>query len=230
MGGLREKREKFWVRPWSSVLDVWQGPVKNASQLNERARHRNIQTQVNESDLPLKVLAEKDGSYLIQMADLTRGFVEAEKVKKIPAKKYWRQVKRFTNDLVAVDTTKSKFLSFLKSYPRVQYKWGGRTRRRMDCSACVQDVFFRTTGYLLPRNSRDQGKKGRPAQALAVGDIILFKSRRDQISHIGIVSDAYTGEVFHLSRLKKVPVFERITKMEKRYKIVDVRRLVKFHD
>ncbi len=227
---LREKKELYWARPTKKIVEVWRKPIMNVDKLSERARDRNRQTQINYEDLPVKVLQDRGEMLFVQLADLTRGFVSQEDLCKIFRKKYWSKVKRFSGKLVQTKITEKDFLSKLKKFPKARYVWGGRSEKGMDCSACVQRIFLETAGYLLPRNSRDQSKKGRPVNRLQIGDIALLRGKKDRVYHIGIVSDDCGGILFHLSRLKKKPVFEEISEIEKRYRIVDIRRLIKFND
>lgn len=230
MGMLREHKELFWVKPTKSVVNVWLRTIADPSALNARATKRNIQTQANSNDLPLKVLRDKGDWLLIQMADLTRGWVERKQVRRVSDKQYWNQVKRFGKKLVSVNISQKNFVSILKKYPHTEYVWGGRSPQGRDCSACVQDVYWRVTEYLLPRNSKDQAQKGQAISRMQIGDIIILRGLDDEVFHIGIVADSCRAQIFHLSRLRKRPVFEALEEMQKRYKIIDVRKLLKFND
>lgn len=225
-----DKNEIFWVKPGKPVIDVWRRPLTQTANLTSAARRRNIQTQAVRDSLPCKVLREQDGMYLIQMADLTRGFVSKDDVEKVESKDYWRSVRRFSKDVILLSISESDFLDFIKDYPEISYEWGGCSKDGRDCSSLVQDVFFKATGYLLPRNSKDQAQLGKPAQELQVGDLIYLQSEKDGIGHIGIIVDDCQGKVFHLSRKKGIPDTEEVSQLEKRYKIMDIRRLIKFND
>ncbi|MFC1721795.1 C40 family peptidase [Patescibacteria group bacterium] len=230
MGILREQKGLYWMKPAKSVVTVWCRPLADPGKLNARARHRNIQTQINPQDLPVKVLAERPTALLIQMADLTRGFVLAEEMRPVPTKNYWRQVKRFGPKLVAAKFSRVQMVKILKQWPRTKYVWGGRSGRGLDCSAAVQAAVYRFSDHWLPRNSCDQGRKGRQVSRLAVGDLVLFKSRTKKFYHIGIVVDSCRGQVWHQSRRHNRPAIEDVTSMQKRYRLLDVRRILKFND
>jgi len=225
-----DKDELFWVKPVKPVVDVWRRPLKDTTNLTSAARRRNIQTQAVRDSLPCKVLREQDGMYLIQMADLTHGYVSRDDVEKVESADYWNSVKRFSDKIAEVSITPEFFLNFIKNYPAITYVWGGCSENGRDCSALVQDVFHKTTGYLLPRNSKDQARLGQAVSELEIGDIVYLRSKEDGVGHIGIVVDACRGKVFHLSRKKGVPDIEELSQVEKRYKIIDIRRLIKFND
>lgn len=79
-------------------------------------------------------------------------------------------------------------------YLGVKYKWGGESPRTgFDCSGYVQYVFERH-GVRLPRTSRAQAVVGARVPldfaALRPGDLIMFASNGQPISHVAI----YAGD------------------------------------
>jgi cell wall-associated NlpC family hydrolase len=94
----------------------------------------------------------------------------------------------------------------VKTFLGVPYRLGGSTLKGLDCSAFVKRV-FEIFNVQLPRTAREQlhiGKKiGRGE--LEEGDVIFFKTRRANNTHVGI----YIGnnEFVHASyRSKEVRV------------------------
>lgn len=74
----------------------------------------------------------------------------------------------------------------------VRYVFGGTTRRGIDCSGLAQLV-AKKWGFMLPRASNEQFKKGTPVKYadLIPGDLVFFKGTyKAGISHVGI----YIGE------------------------------------
>jgi cell wall-associated NlpC family hydrolase len=75
----------------------------------------------------------------------------------------------------------------------VRYKRGGNTPESgFDCSGFVDHVFREATGQVLPRSSRDISKVGTAVDKdeLKPGDLVLFRTVRNAVSHIGI----YVGD------------------------------------
>lgn len=67
------------------------------------------------------------------------------------------------------------------------YRYGGLSRRGIDCSGFVYRIFDAQFGLLLPRTTKGQIKSGRPIKrdALRAGDLIFFKTGWKTL-HVGI--------------------------------------------
>lgn len=76
------------------------------------------------------------------------------------------------------------------TYLGTPYRYGGMTRRGIDCSAFVLSVFGAAAGVSLPRVAAAQAKEGDNVakEDLQKGDLIFFSKGRG-ISHVGIVYD-----------------------------------------
>lgn len=86
-------------------------------------------------------------------------------------------------------------------YKGVKYKYGGTTRKGMDCSGVVY-VSFGAENIQLPRSSRFMANEGKkiPLQKVKKGDLLFFKiSRRsNQINHVGLVTEIKNGQIFFI--------------------------------
>ena len=84
-----------------------------------------------------------------------------------------------------------RLLLVVDRYLGVPYKWGGTTRRGMDCSAFARAIFRETYGVELPRTSKQMYKLGTQIverSALRPGDLVFFRDTYSGpgVSHVGI--------------------------------------------
>lgn len=112
-----------------------------------------------------------------------------------------KRVKNRKQNSTKVVTKKSKtntkktkadyIIAHAKTFEGVRYKWGGTTKKGMDCSGLIYES-FRVNNIYLPRVSRDMAKKGVKISLKQVkkGDLLFFKTqknRRNTINHVGLV-------------------------------------------
>lgn len=98
-----------------------------------------------------------------------------------------------------------KILTHYGQWEGVRYKFGGNSRKGIDCSAYMQRVFKDEFAVSLPRSTGEQMKLGsRVAKSeLHTGDLIFFKTSRSQ-RHVGVyIGD---GEFVHASTSQGVTV------------------------
>jgi len=79
-----------------------------------------------------------------------------------------------------------------KKYKGTRYRFGGKTKKGLDCSGLINRVYADLRYEKLPRTSRALYKKGKSVRRkkLRPGDLVFFKNTyRRGISHVGI----YTG-------------------------------------
>lgn len=97
-----------------------------------------------------------------------------------------------------------------ESYLGTPYRFGGMSRRGIDCSAFVLSVFGESMGVELPRVAASQALEGDRVESgdLQKGDLVFFSHRGGgRISHVGIVYEVEEdGEVkfIHASTSKGV--------------------------
>jgi cell wall-associated NlpC family hydrolase len=88
--------------------------------------------------------------------------------------------------------SESELRTVAESYLKTPYRYGGKTRKGMDCSGFVQQVFEETYKMKLPRSSAAMARYGKDVDKddLQPGDLVFFKSIR--INHVGIyMGDGY---------------------------------------
>jgi cell wall-associated NlpC family hydrolase len=86
----------------------------------------------------------------------------------------------------------------------IPYRWGGTTRRGIDCSAFVQQFVRETMGIGLTRTTATQRYEGVSIDRseLRPGDLVFF--RRRGVRHVGVYLSG--GEFIHASSSRGVTV------------------------
>lgn len=103
----------------------------------------------------------------------------------------------------ATDTRVSRLRRAAEAYLGTPHRLGGQSRRGMDCSGFIRQVFAETYGMDLPRSSRDQFLAGRKVERdeLRPGDLVFFR-RGGVIDHAGI----YMGHNYFIHSASSVGV------------------------
>ncbi len=169
---------------------------------------------------------------LVQLPDGTVGWVDRERLAtERPPQDPWGHLRRTTAGAI------SEAKSPLSQAARVArgrlgrpYLWGGNTDASSDCSGFVQSVVHEAGGVLLPKNTRDQMKRGvRVARGnIDAGDIVFVKGREKALMHVGLALPAEAGgiSVIH-SCLSRARVLEEpLVVFLERYRFVGARRVL----
>lgn len=71
-----------------------------------------------------------------------------------------------------------------------KYVWGGTSRKGIDCSAFVRNVYEKSLNIYLPRTSREQFKYTKQINKNNIqrGDLVFFLNSKG-IHHVGIIYD-----------------------------------------
>lgn len=92
--------------------------------------------------------------------------------------------------LAAIRTSKDdgRLFDVLMSWMGTPYKYGGTTKKGVDCSAFVGAVFKERYGVTLHRTANDiqQDVKFVDRKNLKQGDILFFTNSNGKVSHVGI--------------------------------------------
>ena len=104
-------------------------------------------------------------------------------VKKIESKPLYK-----ANDVV----------DYAKKFEGVRYKYGGTTKRGMDCSGLIYTA-FKSEAIALPRTTKDLAITGDwiDLKAVKKGDLLFFATRKNsrKVNHVGIVTASQIGRV-----------------------------------
>lgn len=85
-----------------------------------------------------------------------------------------------------------KLYIFIKSWEGTKYVWGGETRKGIDCSALMQQLYSFVYKKELPRTAAEMTLDNRielfkPNEKLREGDLVFFRLNDERIiTHVGI--------------------------------------------
>ena len=102
-------------------------------------------------------------------------------------------------------------VKYAKSFNGTRYKYGGTTKRGMDCSGLIY-TSFKQHEIDLPRTTSDLKSAGDwiDLKEVNVGDLVFFATKKNsrKVNHVGIVTEVRTGNVefIHASSSKGVMV------------------------
>lgn len=92
----------------------------------------------------------------------------------------------------------NKVVENAKQFDGVRYKYGGTTKKGMDCSGLVY-TSFKQENIALPRTTTDLSKTGSwiDLKEVQKGDLLFFATRKNSriVNHVGIVTESRVGNV-----------------------------------
>lgn len=113
-------------------------------------------------------------------------------------------------------SNKEKIMTFYKEWKGTKYKLGGTSKKGVDCSALMQNLFKEEFGISLPRTTATQVKEGTKISRsdLKSGDLIFFKIKRN-VRHVAV----YIGnnKFIHASTSSGVVISEFNNYWNKKY-------------
>ncbi len=102
-------------------------------------------------------------------------------------------------------------VKYAKKFEGTRYKYGGTTKRGMDCSGLIF-TSFKEHNINLPRTTTDLKSTGSwiDLKEVNVGDLIFFATKKNsrKVNHVGIVTNVRTGNVefIHASNSRGVMI------------------------
>ncbi|WP_299162921.1 C40 family peptidase [uncultured Tenacibaculum sp.] len=108
------------------------------------------------------------------------------------------KTKKVTTKVKSVPSAADKIVWTAVSYKGVRYKYGGMTKKGMDCSGLIH-TSFKQRNVSLPRTSREMYTKGYeiPIRKVKRGDLLFFKTvrKQGQVNHVGLVTSVKNGDI-----------------------------------
>ena len=93
------------------------------------------------------------------------------------------------NSKTSFGVEKEVMMDLIVQWLGTPYRFGGSSRRAIDCSAWTRAIFFQADSVVLPRTAREQINVGRSITRsnLEFGDLVFFHTySRKFASHVGI--------------------------------------------
>ncbi len=90
---------------------------------------------------------------------------------------------------VAISATSNlKLYQFVYDWIGTPYRFGGESRKGIDCSAFTKEIYAKVFNTVIKRNSRDIFSTTIPIskEDLKEGDLVFFKIKSRTITHMGI--------------------------------------------
>ena len=81
-----------------------------------------------------------------------------------------------------------KLYEFVFDWIGKPYRFGGQSKKGIDCSALTKELYSRVFEVNIPRNSLQQYRYVKPVNKneLQTGDLIFFKIKSRSVTHVGI--------------------------------------------
>lgn len=113
------------------------------------------------------------------------------------------------NNTSPKDVKAENIVGFAQQFTGVRYKYGGTTKRGMDCSGLIQ-TSYKSESVLLPRTTNDLANHGNwiDLKDVKKGDLVFFATKKNsrKVNHVGIVTSVNKDDVefIHASSSKGV--------------------------
>ncbi len=99
---------------------------------------------------------------------------------------------------VSENSKTEQIIDYAKTFEGVRYKYGGTTKKGMDCSGLIY-ISFKKEDVELPRISRYMAKQGKriSLENARKGDLLFFRTNknRNEINHVGLIVKSANGNI-----------------------------------
>lgn len=124
----------------------------------------------------------------------------------------------------------SNIVEYAQQFEGVRYKYGGTTKKGMDCSGLIHTT-YKSENVVLPRTTNDLSKTGDwiDLKEVKKGDLLFFATRKNsrKVNHVGIVTEVVNDDVefIHASTSKGV-IFSKLKERYWYFAFVQARRVL----
>jgi cell wall-associated NlpC family hydrolase len=130
-----------------------------------------------------------------------------------------------SGDSTGIPARRGRLLAEMVSYLGTPYRYGGGTRRGLDCSGFVRTVFVSGADLELPRSAREQYRRGEAVERtdLRFGDLVFFNTTGTIPSHVGVYLEE---DVFAHASVSDGVTFSSLESAYYRKRFVGARRVL----
>jgi UDP-N-acetylmuramoylalanine--D-glutamate ligase len=230
----------YWAMPLPPCADVYRQPRDDdnapAPQTAADDRLEMLSTQALPDDPPLRVLYERGAWRLVQLWDHTMGWAHVGRLQPLagsmaPGAASGERGKRAAaGATVPVEITSEQLIAAGRALVDTPYLLGGACPQvGIDCSALVQRLYWREAGLLLPKHTGDQRRLGLRVSRADVepGDLLFYKSRSENFSHVAMALDRGGETVLHASRSMGRVCIQSFAEVASSYAFLGARRVAR---
>ncbi|WP_051141237.1 C40 family peptidase [Salisaeta longa] len=102
----------------------------------------------------------------------------------------------YTSSAAGASTAERSLRRAAAEWAGVPHRWGGESKRGVDCSGLTLRLYERVYGLQLPRTTEQQASVGQRVNRLQTGDLVFFKTGAKS-RHVGVYIS--NGEFVHAS-------------------------------
>ena len=220
-----------WVRVKKDIADMKSRFVSSAV-MNDKILKRVRASQAVKGEV-LRVLLRQDDQILAQSDDLALGWVDLADVtlEEISLKEEWRSaLVAKSGELIDMTFSEKEFIAEAENFLGVKYVLGAKSEAAIDCSGFAQLVFRNAFDVILPRHSWDQKKMGIVVdlEKAQTGDLVFMINKNTNTKHVGIWEKTENeSDIIHASFSEGKVVRQKSDEVFEKYKLVEVRRIVR---
>jgi len=128
---------------------------------------------------------------------LTISFISCKSSKKVAEVK--SKTSKTDNNSTSIDSKKvNDIINYAEKFSGVKYKYGGDSKKGMDCSGLV-NISFKSEAVSLPRTTKDLAVTGEwiDLKEVQKGDLLFFATKKSsrKVNHVAIVTSTRVGYV-----------------------------------